>query len=328
MNYRDLGKTGIKVSEIGFGCGSIGGLMVRGTFDDQVAAVARALEQGITYFDTAPDYGKGMSETNLGKVLAHLKPDVRLGTKVRVNAENLPDLERFIQSSLETSLQRLGRSGVELLQLHTPIVTSGDGLTPEDVLKTGGIADVFDKLRSQGLVRAIGITGLGETAAIKAVIESRRFDTVQAYYNLLNPSAGHTVPSGFSGQDFGQLIDLAGTLGMGVLVIRVMAAGALGGSPARTGYAAPSVGHALAGGAEYDKEERRVERLVSLAGDAVPLPQATVRFALTHPFVSTVLVGFSDTAQLDAAVEAEGQGPLPADFMGRLEGAWAQDVSA
>ncbi len=325
MNYRELGTTGLSISEIGFGCGSIGGLMVRGTFEEQVAAVSRAVELGINYFDTAPDYGRGRSETNLGKVLAHLKPDVHVGTKVRVNPENLADLERFVTSSVETSLARLGREHVDLLQLHSPIV-NGAGITSDDVLRTGGVADVFEKIRSRGLVRFLGITGLGDTAAIKAVIGSRRFDTVQAYYNLINPSAGRVVPSGFGGQDFGQLIGLAGGLGMGVLVIRVMAAGALGGAAARTGYASPTVGGALAGGAEYAREERRVRALLSLAGDEPPLPEAAVRFALMEPRVSTVLVGYSDIGQIDTAVGAAARGPLPAAFMRHLEEAWAKDT--
>lgn len=326
MNYRELGATGLRISEIGFGCGNIGGLMVRGTFEEQVAAVSRAVDLGINYFDTAPDYGRGQSETNLGRVLAHLKPDVHVGTKVRVNPENLGDLEGFVTSSLETSLARLGRERVDLLQLHTPVVTGGQDVTPDDVLRTGGIADVFEKLRSRGLVRFLGITGLGDTAAIKTVIESRRFDTVQAYYNLLNPSAGRAMPSGFGGQDFGQLIGLAGSLGMGVLAIRVMAAGALGGRTARAGYASPTVGGALAGGAEYDRDERRVQRLRSLAGDEPPMAEAAVRFALMEPYVSTVLLGYSDISQVDQAVNAAEHGPLPGSFMGYLEEAWRGDT--
>jgi aryl-alcohol dehydrogenase-like predicted oxidoreductase len=327
MNYRYLGRTGLRISEIGFGCGNIGGLMVRGTFDEQVSAVARAVELGINYFDTAPDYGRGQSETNLGKVLAHLKPDVHVGTKVRVNPENLPDLAGFIASSVETSLTRLGRDYVDLLQLHTPIVhRGGQGLTVDNVIGFEGVADVFESLRQRGLTRFIGITGLGDTAAVKDVINSGRFDTVQAYYNLLNPSAGQEVPAGFGGQDFDRLIIRAGERGMGVIAIRVMAGGALGGAAARTGYASPTVGGALAAGSDYEKDERRVARILSLAGDELPLQRATVRFALMNESVSTAMVGFSDSAQIDEAVTAAGEGPLPDAFMTSLRTAWEQDA--
>jgi aryl-alcohol dehydrogenase-like predicted oxidoreductase len=84
METRSLGKTGLKVSVLGFGCGAVGGLMVRGAPDDQERAVARALELGINYFDTAPLYGNGESEKNLGRVLATLRPNVLVGTKVRI----------------------------------------------------------------------------------------------------------------------------------------------------------------------------------------------------------------------------------------------------
>ena len=84
MDYRPLGSTGLNVSEIGFGCGNVGGLMIRGEHSDQVKAVARAMELGINYFDTASSYGDGQSETNLGRVLRELSADVYVGTKFRV----------------------------------------------------------------------------------------------------------------------------------------------------------------------------------------------------------------------------------------------------
>ena len=84
MNYRTLGRTGLRVSEIGFGCGNVGGLMVRGSFQEQLEGVQRALDLGVNYFDTAPSYGDGVSETNLGRVLDHLKPQVWVATKVNL----------------------------------------------------------------------------------------------------------------------------------------------------------------------------------------------------------------------------------------------------
>ena len=79
MNYRTLGRTGLRVSEIGFGCGNVGGLMIRGEHPDQVKAVARAMELGINYFDTASQYGAGQSESNLGRVLNELNAQVYVG---------------------------------------------------------------------------------------------------------------------------------------------------------------------------------------------------------------------------------------------------------
>src|SRR5437868_430711 len=120
MQQRALGSTGLMVSVLGFGCGSVGGLMVRGEAADQRAAVARALDAGITYFDTAPSYGDGRSEENLGRALRDLDASNRVvvGTKVRVSLEERSDAASAIRRSLEQSLQRLGRERVDLLQLH------------------------------------------------------------------------------------------------------------------------------------------------------------------------------------------------------------------
>ena len=87
MEYRGFGRSGLKVSVLGFGCGAVGGFMVRGDHADQERTVARAIDAGVNYFDTAVQYGDGESEKNLGRVLQKLKPaDVVVGTKVRVPA--------------------------------------------------------------------------------------------------------------------------------------------------------------------------------------------------------------------------------------------------
>ena len=93
MDYRKFGNTGIDVSEIGFGCGDVGGLMVRGDQADQVRAVARAMELGINYFDTASRYGGGQSETNLGRVLKELSAEVYVGTKYSLGEADPNDLK-------------------------------------------------------------------------------------------------------------------------------------------------------------------------------------------------------------------------------------------
>ncbi len=335
MEYRTLGRTGLRVSEVAFGCGNVGGLLVRGSRQEQLEGVTRALELGINYFDTAPSYGNGKSETNLGEVLRELHPDVMVATKAGIGSDDLKDLKGAVQASLETSLGRLGRDHFDVLQLHTPIrLEPGDAgrrwsLSIKDVLGTDGIADVFESVRSQGLVRFLGFTGLGDTDALHQVIDSERFDLVQAYYNLLNPSAGLAMASGFAAHDFRQLIDRAGGRNMGVVVIRVMAGGALGGDVARTGHASPSIGGAITPGAEYEVDQARGRKLdFMLTGDMTSLPQAAVRFALAHQGVSTVLVGFSDLGQIEEAAGCSGKGPIPESAMERLTAMWSTDFSA
>src|SRR5918996_1278223 len=121
MEYRALGRTGLQVSMLGFGCGNVGGLIIRGAHQDRVRAVARAMEAGINYFDTAPSYGDGRSEQNLGQVLGELRANVHVGTKVRIGPEEMGDLRGAITRSVEARLQRMGRESVDLIQLHNHI---------------------------------------------------------------------------------------------------------------------------------------------------------------------------------------------------------------
>jgi aryl-alcohol dehydrogenase-like predicted oxidoreductase len=127
MEKRKLGRTGLDVSLLGFGCGAVGGLMVKGAAADQERAVARAIELGINYFDTAQMYGNGESERNLGRVLKSLKPDVYVGTKVRLPPTERGRIGAAIAASLEASLKRLDRDSVDLFQFHNAIVGSTSG---------------------------------------------------------------------------------------------------------------------------------------------------------------------------------------------------------
>lgn len=123
MESRTLGQTGLQVSALGYGAGAVGGLMVRGDADEQRRAIARALDAGITYFDTAPGYGDGRSEENLGRALRHLAAWDRaiVGTKVRLAPADLADQLSAIRRSVEASLRRLGHDTVDLIQLHNSI---------------------------------------------------------------------------------------------------------------------------------------------------------------------------------------------------------------
>jgi diketogulonate reductase-like aldo/keto reductase len=102
MEYRTLGKAGFEVSALGFGCGSVGGLLVRGERKEMIDTVARAIELGITYFDTAPRYGDGTSEINLGIALKEIGADVRIGTKVNLSVSDLGNIEQTVTESVNT----------------------------------------------------------------------------------------------------------------------------------------------------------------------------------------------------------------------------------
>jgi len=321
METRTLGRTGLKVSVLGFGCGAVGGLMVRGSPADQERAVARAIELGINYFDTAAMYGNGESERNLGRVLKSLNPDIRVGTKVRVPAAERSHIGGAVTASLEASLQRLQLDQIDLFQLHNHITRDGrDGdLTPETVL--GEVVPAFERLREQGKTRFYGITAVGDTAALHQVVDARVVDTAQVSYNLLNPSAGATVARGYPAHDYGNLLAHAKAADMGVINIRVLAAGALSGTEERHPLGSPAV-EPIGSGSSYRTDAERARRLEPLIreGHADSLIEAALRFVIANDAASTVLVGYSTLDQLEYAARSINKGPLSREALERLRG--------
>ena len=324
MEHRQLGRTGLDVSVLGFGCGAVGGLLIRGDHKDKVAAVARAIEAGVTYFDTARAYGDGVSETSLGLVLEELSADVVVGTKVDLQPEEWVDIERSVIASVEGSLRRLRREYVDLIQLHNVV---GQARQPDRGMMS--LSDVeaalsaFETLKRRGKVRAYGINGLGETEGLLRAIGLGRADTVQACFNLINPTAGLPVPAGYPFQDYARLIDRAAEQQMGVIAIRVLAAGALSGSLDRVANAAPRV-TPIGTAATYaeDVALARRFRLLMQEGYVSSLVEAAIRFAISKPEVSTAMVGVSDIAQLEAAIAYANRGPLPVEAMDCLPDVW------
>lgn len=321
MEYRTLGRTGLRVSAVAFGCGSQGGLMVRGEPAAQRDAVSRAIEAGITHFDTAAQYGEGRSEENLGRVLRELDATtVTVSTKIDLTGDQVPDAPAVLRRALEAGLQRLGREQVDLCQLHNRVtVTPSEGrsISVEDVL--GPVAEGMAALRAAGLTRFIGFTGLGDTAAVHRVAASGRFDAVQSYYNVLNPSAGYPGGPLDGAQDFDGLIDRAASAGLGVLAIRILAGGALSDVAERHPIAG-GTGHTLVPGGEYPRDEARAAALRPLLGElgVEGLPELGLRFALAKQGISTVLIGVSDRAQLEEALRAAERGPLAPDAVARV----------
>ncbi len=325
MQTRKLGRTGLEVSVLGYGCGAVGGLMVRGDPADQERAIARALEHGINYFDTAAMYGNGESERNLGRVLRSLKPQLYLGTKARIPAAEHHQIGAAVTASLEASLKRLQSEQVDLFQLHNHLVTDGhigtngepDGLAPEIVL--GEVVPAFERLRQQGKTRFCGITAVGDTAALRKIVDAGPFDTAQVSYNMLNPSAGEAVATGYPAHDFGDLLAHARAASMGVIAIRVLAAGALSGVESRHPLGSPNVAP-IGSGRDYRVDAERARRLEPLVreGFADSLIEAAIRFVIAHDAVSTALVGTSTIDELEYAVRAVEKGPLPRTALDRL----------
>src|SRR5256885_4878766 len=223
MQLRVFGRTGMQLSVLGFGCGAVGGLIVRGDQADQERTIARAIAAGVNYFDTAVQYGNGQSEENLGRVLQRLKPaNVAVGTKVRLPSGDFSSIANAVAKSLEGSLVRLRLDRIDIFHLHNAITETGGGeaLSVRQVL--GDVVPAFERLRQQGKTRFLGLTAVGDTAALHQVIDARAFESAQVVYNMLNPSAAVGLPGNYPAQDYGRLFDhprAAGLVGVGVRVL-------------------------------------------------------------------------------------------------------------
>ena len=154
-------------------------------------------------FDTAAAYGDGASEQNIGRVLAKLKPDIILSTKVRVPAER-PDIGAAIAASLEASLKRLQRDHVDVFQLHNMIAERADGATMSVDEVLGDVVPALNKAREQGKTRFIGFTAIGETEAlhradrVAARSTPRRCPTTRS-----TRARARRSPAAYPAQDYG-----------------------------------------------------------------------------------------------------------------------------
>src|SRR6266542_2731363 len=231
-----MGRTGIRVSEIGFGCGGNAGLMVRGTFEQQRDAIERALELGINYFDQAPDYGGGAAEENLGRVLRELGVRPYITTKVEVRAQNLDDIAGHVTRSLDESLKRLGVDYVDFLQIHNgPVMDrpelSGRTYTRlwiEDYLRTGGALEGLQRAQRSGKARFIGFITRGNDApAAQRLIDTGAFSLINVSVNLLNPSAAIKPYGMHVDQDYGGILSYAAPRGVSAAIYSPLDGGVL-----------------------------------------------------------------------------------------------------
>jgi L-galactose dehydrogenase/L-glyceraldehyde 3-phosphate reductase len=303
MKRRLLGRTGIEVSEIGFGCGPTAGLMVRRDARTRRDAVACAVAHGIDYFDTAPVYGDTLSERHLGETLRALDAKPFIATKIALELADLADIPDAVTRSVEASLARLVVPRLALVQLHNRVgaqraakadIGTGAMLTVDDVLGANGVVPALENLRQRGLVVRFGCCAYGgEAPAVERLIDSGVFDTMLVHYGIANPTAFHASASAV--RDYCRVGARAASSGMAVIALRVLDGGAL------LGANAPPALAALA--AETHQS----------------LPALALRFVLSNAQLATALVGFSDIAQIEAACVAAAAGPLPTEILARIE---------
>jgi len=322
MRYRTFGRTGLQVSELVFGGGWVGGVLIHQDDATKLSTLRRAMEAGINWIDTAPSYGKTQSEQALGWLLKEIDTKPYLSTKVLLDTARLDDIQSQVERSMHESLQRLGRGSVDVLLLHNPIepAVAGNAVTADHVLRSGGAADALERMREQKLTRYIGFTALGDAASCRRVIDSGRFDAAQVYYNLLNPSAARAMPARWTGHDFSGLIASCKAQGTAVMAIRVFAAGVL----------ATEVRHGreviVTRATDVPTEERRARAVFAALGGAYGTrAQAALRFVLANPDVSCAIIGLAEHAHLEEALAGAALGPLPRQALEALEQVYATD---
>lgn len=322
MKHRKFGRSGIEVSEVVFGAGAVGGIVIHKDDATKREALRRAFAGGINWVDTAAQYGNGKSEEALGRLLPELGAKPFLSTKFSLDVDRLDDIPRQIEERFRSSLARLQRPSVDLLQLHNRIGPKPGGrvMTVEQVLGRGGVADGMERLREKGLIRLMGITALGDAASCCEVIRSGRFDSAQVYYNLLNPSAGRVMPAAWTGQNFGGIIEACRVGEVAVMAIRIFAAGVIA-TDERTGRES-----VLTANTEIAEEERKAKAVFASLGEGLGTrAQVALRYVLSNPHISCAVIGSAELHHIDEALRAAEMGPLPADALARLDALYATD---
>ena len=312
MKYRALGKTGLQISEIVFGAGQVGGLFINAEDETRKAAIRRIVDVGINWIDTAPSYGNGRSEKAISWLLDEIPGADRPHISTKIGLDRAAgDFRGQVERGIHESLDRMKLEKVDLFQVHNSIADSPEymsdrSLTVAEMLDENGVADALDRVREQGLTDFTGITATGEATAIKRVLGGGRFDTAQVYYNLLNPSAGRSVPDGWSSENYGQLMDTCSEHGVGVLTIRALAAGVI----------ATDIRHGREGAigikSSLQADEARMRVVTQLLTDHMGTrAEIAIRYVLMNTKVSGTLVGIAELEHLEQAIRAQELGPLP-----------------
>ena len=320
MEYTTLGRTGLTVSRAGFGGGGIGQVWGATTEQEAIRSVHRALELGITFFDVAPSYGDGKAEEALGKALEGRSEDIVVATKVRLRADEMDDVAGAVRRSVEVSLQRLRRDSVDVLHVHNRFTErrgeARDSITGDDVL--GPVLEAYREMQQQGKTRYIGLSAMDHhVPTMHRLIESGEYDTVLAYYNLLNTTAQQQKPAGADVFDNGQIIPMARNQGMGIIGIRSHAAGAL--TPALD--RPPNPGDAL-----MAADLRRAAMLdFLLEGPIETLSQAAMVFSMMNRDIDTTVPGVKNAAEAEEIARCADLPPIPEAHLQRLRELYERD---
>jgi aryl-alcohol dehydrogenase-like predicted oxidoreductase len=323
MQQRKLGRSGLLVSEVGYGAWGIGGSMWVGAQDqDSLRALHRACDLGVNFFDTALDYGQGHSESLVGRLVRERRDTVYVATKIPPRnrrwpaARGIPVEKVFtaehIRGSAETSLRNLGMEQVDLLQLH---VWRDEFLDESDEWK-----DAFLALKREGKARFLGISiNDHEPASALRAVASGLFDTVQVIYNIFDQSPE------------AELFPLCLEKDVGVLARVPFDEGGLTGTiTPETTFPEGDWRHHYFAGERKAQVHARAQALQAVMGqEAGSLPELALRFCLSHEAVSTVIPGMRRVATVEAnAAVSDGRRLSPALRETLRSHAWTRNFYA
>lgn len=320
MNYRPLGNTGLKVSEVSFGTWAIGGSW--GTTDDQesLRALEAAIDAGVNFFDTADVYGDGHSERLLAQATKGKTDRVHIATKFCRRGDIRDDAtysEAQVRAYCEDSLRNLGRETIDLYQVHCP---------PQSVLEDGRVFEVLDKLKAEGKIRAYGVS----VESVEEGLICLRYPGVQALQVIFNL---------FRQKPLTELFPQAHAQGVGILVRLPLASGLLTGKFTADAAFAPddhrsfnrngesfNVGETFAG-LPFERGVELADQLRWIADGRGTMARAAQRWILEAPEVSCIIPGFKNTAQLrENLLTLETPGFSPAERE-RLQQFYAKQVA-
>ena len=298
MKDRTLGKTGLKVSELG-----MGGLFISSfgaEREEGCRAVRRALELGINYVDTAPGYRD--SEAVLGEALDGVAQPYVLSTKLGGRPQPFDAQDKdALRQSVEESLRLLRRDTIDILMIHEPDRPGQYDWFPDWERFHGPVVELLAELKAQGIIR---FAGLGGTTAytLAHIVATGGYDVVLTAFNysLLWREAEIAV------------LPEAIKRGMGIVI----------GSPLQQGALARCYVEQVEQGARWLSPPRRAQfkRLYALVTElGVSLPELALRFVLSNPNISTVLTGARSVVEVEANVRSAEKGPLAPDVLAAIQ---------
>ena len=306
MNYRKLGRTGLEVSEVGYGAWGIGKSQWMGAEDDEsLRALDRAIDLGLTFIDTALGYGEGHSERLVGKTVRSREETVHVATKIPPKnrvwpaPSGLHPDETFpadhVRESTETSLRNLGLETIDVQQFH---------VWQDEWLGDGGWQEAVEDLRREGKIRHFGVS-INDHQPANAIklIESGLVDTVQVIYNVFDQSP----------ED--ELLPACQEHGVGVIVRVPFDEGALTGAiTPETTFDEGDFRNDYFRDDRKEQVQERVRAIVSELGVSEDeIAEVALRYILSHPAVSTVIPGMRSVRNVERNMRvADGKG-LPED---------------